>query len=229
MGCDNMRQHLTPLALAVAIGLAQTAGAQERPAPQIEDARRSFGAFAAPAFLPPGANAVYGFAGVPEVGAGYRQGLDGLEIDARFKFDWVAVAFSLEALGKFPAWTSGNLQLAPVIGVGGVFDTGADYIDRDNFSYLGLRLTPGANLSYRVAETASLVGELAVPIDITLSPRNGSRVRPLIGGGAEFYIGEDLTAGAVAQVGVDVLKQPLGIARTRVGYAFRVGVGYRFF
>src|SRR5687768_3210949 len=108
-----MRQSLAAVT-ATAVLTAGSAWAQARPAPRIEDPRSAFGAFAAPAALPPGSTAAYGFAGVPEIGAGFRQGLDGLELDTRLKFEWVSLALSLEALGKFPAWTSGPFQLAPV-------------------------------------------------------------------------------------------------------------------
>ena len=224
-----MRHHPTWIS-ACFLGLCVTqAWGQARPPPGIEDSRAAFGAFSAPAALPPGSTAAYGFIGVPEVGAGFRQGLDGMELDARAKLDWMTLALTAEVLGKFPALRTDALQLAPLIGVGVVFNTGATYIDSANFAYVGVRLTPGANLSYRVAETVSLIGELAVPVDITLSPRGGTHVRPLVGGGAEFYLGEDLTAGAVAQVGADVIKQPQGVAETRFAFAFRAGIGWRFF
>lgn len=197
--------------------------------PGVQDSRESFGAFAAPAALPGGATAVYGFIGVPEVGGGYRQGVGLLEIDARLKFNYFALAFALEAFAKYPAYVDGPLMVAPSLGLGVVFNTGATYIDRHNFGYVGMRVTPGTSLSYRVAETASVVGELTVPIDIAFTRGGGNRVTPLIGGGGELYLGEDMTAGAVAQVGMDVIKEPLGAAQTRFAFALRVGIGYRFF
>ena len=119
--------------------------------------------------------------------------------------------------------------MAPSLGVGFVGNTGALYIDRENFAYWGARIIPGAHLSYRVAETANLIGEVTVPLDFSLSPQGGFRATPLAGGGAEMYLGEDLTAGVVALFGVDTIKEPLGVTRSRFGFGLRVGVGYRFF
>jgi hypothetical protein len=91
------------------------------------------------------------------------------------------------------------------------------------------RVIPGASLSYRIAETANLIGEASVPVDFSLSPAGGYRVTPLFGGGGELYLGEDITAGAVALFGADVIKEPLGRARGRFAFTLRVGVGFRFF
>lgn len=215
--------------MAVAVVWPLWASAQTS-ARELEDKRTSFGAFAAPAVLPSGSTAAYGYAGFPEIGAGYRQGLGPMELDTRLTFNWWDVKFAVEAIGKFPVYRDDKLQVAPSLGVGLAWDTGAQYLNEDNFDYLGLRLIPGASLSYRIAETASLIGELEVPVDITLTEGGGSWVTPLIGGGGELYIGDDLTAGAVMQFGVDVSKDPLrGVTDTRFAFALRVGIGYRFF
>src|SRR5687767_5660876 len=111
-----MRHHPTWIWACFLALCATQASGQARAAPSIEDSRAAFGALAAPAFLPPGSTAAYGFIGVPEVGAGFRQGLDGIELDARAKLDWMALSLSAEVLGRFPAWKSDVLHLSPVIG-----------------------------------------------------------------------------------------------------------------
>lgn len=195
----------------------------------IEDKQQSFGAFLAPAVLPSGSSAAYAYAGVPRVGGGYRQGFGLFEIDARMELDYFALAIAAEVYGKYLAYTEGPMQLAPSLGLGVVFDSGSRYIDEYNFGYVGLRLVPGGRLSYRVAETASVVGDLSVPIDISFAPGGGSRYTPLVGGGGELYLGDDITAAALAQLGVDVIKEPLGVPQARFAFALRVGLGYRFF
>lgn len=200
-------------------GAAEPAPGQERP----------FGAFAAPAALPPGGLAAYGYMGVPEVGAGYRQGVGPLELDAQLKLNYFQLSLAVEGAARLLVYSQGRLQIAPSLAVGAVFDTGSRYIDQYNFGYVGLRLVPGGTVSWRAAETVSAVGELQVPIDLPLTRGGGARYTPMAGGGAELYLGEDVTAGAMADLGVDVVKQPLGVPKTRFAFALRVGLGYRFF
>lgn len=217
------------LVIAAACALPIAAWSQTEGGGTLEDKQTSFGAFAAPAVLPSGASAAYAFAGVPAVGGGYRQGLGPIELDARFVFNYFALSFAIEGIAKYPAFRDDKLIVAPSLGLGLVYDTGATYIDPHNFAYFGLRLTPGTSVSYRVAETASVLGELTVPIDISFTPGGGSRFTPLIGGGGELYLGEDITAGAIAQIGADIIKEPLGVTQARFAFALRVGLGYRFF
>jgi hypothetical protein len=193
---------------------------------------RSFGAFLAPAVLPAGSASTYGFVGVPAMGAGYRQGLGGsTELEARLEIDYFALSLTPLVGLKVAAYqdVDGPFYLAPRLSVGLVLNSGAEYIDTENFAYVGLRLDPGMVLSYQVAETASLVGDLRVPIDFSMSPGGGRRVSPLLGGGAELFLGENVTAGILGQLGVDVIKEPLGVARVRLGYGLRVGFGWRLF
>lgn len=225
----NALYRALPLVAVLTCPALAPAQTSEPSAAALADRRASFGAFAAPAVLPPGGAAAFGFAGVPEVGAGYRQGLSFLEIDARAKFNYFALSLAAEVHAKYAAWTDGPLQVAPTLGLGLTLNTGARYIDEFNFYYVGARIIPGAVLSYRVAETASVLGELTVPIDVTLHPGGGWRYTPLLGGGGEIYIGEDITAAGLAQFGVDVIKEPLGVPQTRFAFALRVGLGYRFF
>ena len=220
-------RHSLPTALLLV--LATCFASSVAKAQTFPDKEATSGAFASPAALPSGSSAAYAYAGVPEVGAGYRMGVSGLEFDARLRFDYFALSLALEGHARYPVLQSGNWQVAPSLGVGFVGNTGALYIDRENFAYWGARIIPGAHLSYRVAETANLIGEVTVPLDFSLSPQGGFRAPPLAGGGAEMYLGEDLTAGVVALFGVATIKEPLGVPRSRVGFGLRVGVGYRFF
>lgn len=227
-----MTTAIRAAATAVLLMGAPSAFAQEgrtAPAASATSSERAFGAFLAPAAMQSGGQSAYAFAGVPEVGGGYRQGLGPVEIDARVKFNYFTLGVAVEGAVKYPALTDGPLQVAPWFGLGLVGDSGSRYIDRYNFAYFGLRLIPGASLSYRVADTASLVGELQVPIDIAFSQGGGQRYTPLAGGGGEIYIGDDLTAGAMAQFGADIIKEPLGVAQTRFAFGLRLGIGYRFF
>jgi hypothetical protein len=190
---------------------------------------RPFGAVFAPAALPAGTTSLYGFAGVPQIGAGFRQGMGPLELEARVELDYFALSVAPEVFARVPVMTTGPYQIAPSLGVGMAFNSGSTYIDTDNFSYTAVRLIPGGTMSWRVAETASLLGELSFPLDLTVSPTGGYRFRPVAGAGGEIYLGQELTAGALARVGVDAIKDPLAFGRTRFAFALWVGVGYRFF
>ncbi len=216
--------------LVVCLLFASPFAARAEVPPELESNPNWFGAFSAPAVLPSGAASAYAYAGAPSVGIGYRQGLGGfLELEGRVELDYFSLSLTPQGYAKFVAFERGRLQLAPLVGVGAVLNSGATYIDEENFAYFGIRVIPGANLSYRIAEIAALVGELRVPIDWSLSPSGGNRVTPLLGGGAELFLGDDVTAGIVGQLGVDVIKEPLGVAQTRLGYSVRIGLGYRLF
>ena len=119
--------------------------------------------------------------------------------------------------------------ISSVIAVGAVFDSGSRYIDDKNFGFVGLRVLPGATMSYRLAETASLVGEVQVPIDFALSRNGGWHYAPVAGGGGEIYLGDNISAGLVMDLGADVIKEPLGVPQTRFKFALRAGLGFRFF
>jgi hypothetical protein len=222
-----MNEKCTCLGLLVAFASA-TSAAQSSPASD-EDGSRSFGALFAPAALPAGTSSAYGFAGVPEVGAGFRQGFGPLELEGRVEMDYFDISMTPEVFARIPVTGRGPYQVAPLLGVGAVFNSGATYVDADNFPYVAIRVRPGANLSWRIAETASLLGEVSFPWDFTVSEGGGYRFQPMAGGGAEMYLGQEITAGVLAQVGADVIKEPRDFWRTRFAFSLRVGIGYRFF
>lgn len=212
----------------VVVGLLPVVGeAQEGAVLRGEEA--PFGAVVAPATLPDGATALYGYMGAPEIGAGFRQGILGFELEARARFNWFQVAGVLEAVGRRQVWTRGALTLAPSLGLGLVLNAGATGLDEDNFSGVLLRLSPGAVASYQLTETVAAVGLLDLPFDIGLSPSGARRFQALAGGGAEVYVGSQLSLSAVGQLGVETFKDAEGPAHTRLGWGLRVGLGVRLF
>jgi hypothetical protein len=222
-----MRDEHTWLGCVIALAAATGAAQSSSPAVEAREGQRSFGSVFAPAALPAGSTAAYAFAGAPEIGAGFRQGLGAVELDVRALFDYFAVAGALELSGQIPLAAAAPYQVAPSLGVGMVFNSGATWLDRYNFAYNGVRVAPGLRISRQLAETASVLGEMTLPVDLPVSREGGYRFRPLVGGGGEVYIGQDISAGLLAQVGADVLKGPS--LQTRFAFAVRLGIGYRFF
>jgi hypothetical protein len=215
------------LALALVAALVPSlAGAEGSSLP---DKRETFGGVVAPATLPRASSALYGFVGLPDLGAGYRQGLSDFEIEARAKFNYLQLALALEVLGKYALVRQGELDVAPFLGVGFVGDTGSRYFDTSNFAYLGIRALGGLAATYRLGDTLRLVGQLDVPYDFVLGSEGGLRFTPVAGGGAEIYLGEDISGLLLGQLGVDTMKEPSGVPVTRLGYAVRLGLGFRLF
>ena len=68
--------------------------------PEIPTTRVTGGVFA-PASLPAGTNALYGFVGAPELGVGYRQGFGPVEFEARGLFNLFEVSVIGELGVKF--------------------------------------------------------------------------------------------------------------------------------
>jgi len=194
-----------------------------------EEKTDSFGAVVAPAMLPRGATSVYGYGGAQEIAAGFRQGLAVFEVEARARFNYFLVAFSAELLLRHTFYRSSSAELAPYLGAGFVYDAGAGYVRNGNFEYSGVRALGGLIATYKIAETVRAVGELDVPMDFVLNPAHGYRFFPLGGGGAEVQLAPDITALLMAQVGVDVFREPLGEPVFYLGYQFRIGLGFRLF
>jgi hypothetical protein len=212
----------------VLAGLLPVVGeAAEGAAPRRDE--EVFGAVVAPAALPDGATALYGYAGAPEVGAGFRQGIAGFELEACARFNWFQVSGVLEVVGRRQVWTRGPLAVAPTLGLGLVLNSGATGLDEANFSGVLLRLSPGVVASYTLTETLAVVGQVDLPFDLGLSPTGARRFQALGGGGAEVYVGSDLTLSAVGQLGVEAFQEQRGVADTRLGWALRVGLGVRLF
>ena len=216
---------LTPLMAA-----AQETTAPTAEAVRLEAKRENFGAVVAPAALPDGATAISGWVGVPEVGAAYRQGTGGWEVGARARFDYLRLAVTAEAVGRRQVWTDmGAWTVAAELGLGVTGNTGSRYFDEQNLEGWFLRLNPAVVASWKVAETVTAVGLVEVPYELGLSPGGTWRVKPMAGGGAEIYLGEDLSLSAVGELGVDVFKELRGVTQTRLGYGVRLGLGVRLF
>jgi hypothetical protein len=196
---------------------------------RLEAKRENFGAVVSPAALPDGATALSAWMGVPEVGVAYRQGTGGWELGARGRFDYQRLAVTAEGVARRQLWTNGTLSVAPELSLGVTGNTGNRYFDEQNLQGWFLRVSPGVVASWRVAETVSVVGLVEVPYDLGLNPAGTWRVKPLAGGGAEIYLGEDISLSAVSELGVDVFKELRGVTQTRLGYGVRLGLGLRLF
>ncbi|RKH47233.1 hypothetical protein [Corallococcus sicarius] len=187
------------------------------------------GAVVAPVMLPPGGTALYGYTGAPEVGLGFRQGIGGFEMEARGRFDWFKLSASLEVLGRKEVLRRGALQLAPSLGLGLVLNSGATYMDEDNFSGVLVRILPGLVASYRLGDTVALLGLVDLPIDLGLSGDKQRRFQALGGLGVEVYLGSGLSLLAAGQMGLETFQEREGAGHTRLGFNARVGLGTRLF
>jgi hypothetical protein len=210
---------LTVLLMQLVVGAAET---------PFSSAARLTGGVVAPASLPAGTTALYGYVGAPEVGAGYRQGFGAVEFDARAAFNLFEVAAVVEAGVKIAALEVDRLRLAPTVSLGVKFDSGARYFDRANFAFIGLRPKVGLTASYAFTDTISGIAQLEIPWSIALTVQ-GFQVTPLAGAGAEFHLGGPLSLLLSAHVGFDATKEPLGVVQYRVAWAGRLGLGWRLF
>lgn len=193
-----------------------------------EPAARVTGGVAAPATLPAGSIAMYGLVGAPDLGVGYRQGFEVLELEARALFNLLEVSGLVEVGLKLGVLGGGRLQLAPGLALGLKADSGATYFDRANFAYVGLRPRGSLTLSWAVTETITGLAQLEVPMAFALTVR-GFQVTPTVGLGAEFHVGGALSVLVSGHAGVDALQEPLGVPQVRPAWAGRIGIGYRLF
>jgi hypothetical protein len=186
------------------------------------------GGVLAPAALGPGTMAVYGLAGAPELAAGYRQGFESLEFEARVSFDVLQAAGTLEAGVKVPVFRSGRLQLS----VGGLLglklDSGASYADPFNFAALSLQPRALAALSLDASEGLALLARVEVPLAVALTAP-GWELKALLSAGGELRLGPGLSMLVLGQVGVDAVRNPTGASTQRVAWGLQFGVGYRIF
>jgi hypothetical protein len=189
----------------------------------------SFGTVLAPAALPDGASSLYGYVGVPEMGAGYRQGISGFELEGRARLDYFRLAGIFEVGARRAVLREGPATFAPTLSLGLVLNSGSAYLDADNFGGVLLRITPGLVVSWKVGETVALVGLLDVPIDLGLSPTGARRFQALTGGGAEIYLGSGISLLAAGKIGVESFKAPKEDTVTRLGYQVTLGIGTRLF
>jgi hypothetical protein len=166
---------------------------------------------------------------VPEIAAGYRQGVGPVELEGRLRLDYTQLSLAAEGLLKLRIYHGDALDIAPWLGIGFVGDSGSQYLITSNYAYAAVRGLFGLTLSYRFADTVRGLAQLELPYDYALTPQGGSRFHPLAGGGAEVYLGHDVTTLILGELGPDVLKQPGGVPIVSLGYALRLGVGFRLF
>jgi hypothetical protein len=228
--------HRSAVLLALLLpALPALAAEPAAPAPQrlavstAADRQEHFGAVVGPAMLPEGAMAFSVYVGLPELGAGVRSGHGPLELEARARLDYFRLSLGLEGLVRGQVYARGPLAIAPTLGAGFVFNSGATYLDGDNFDAVFFRVLPGLVASLRVGETVQLLGLVDLPLDLGLSPAGTRRFQALGGGGVEAWLGEDVSLLVAGQLGVDVLREHPGDTATRLGYAVRLGVGFRLF
>ena len=207
--------------------LSTPALAQERSSPRSE--RWSFGAVVAPVTMPEGMTSLYGYVGVPEMGAGFRQGLEGLELEAKAKLDYFRLAGIFEVGARRQVLASETAALAPTLSLGLVLNSGTDYLDEENFGGVLLRLSPGLVSGWRAGETVVLMGLVDVPIDIGLSPTGAWRIQTLVGGGPEIYLGQGVTLLLSGQIGLEHFREERHDWNTRLAYQIRLGIGSRMF
>jgi len=193
------------------------------------DKKESFGAVVGPAALPAGATALYAFMGLPEVGAGFRQGLGFGEWEARARVDYLTLSATGEVIGKYALYHWGRLDYGPYLGAGITLSSGSRYFDPLAFTFVGVRVLGGATLSYQVLDTVRLLARLEVPFDRPIGGAGGGRLRALAGGGAEVYLADDITVMALGEAGVDWIKLPLAVTQARFGYSVMLGFGLRLF
>lgn len=187
------------------------------------------GAVVAPVTLPDGSTSLYGFMGAPELGVGFRQGISGFELEARGRMQWLQLSASFELAVRRKVLEDGPLSLAPVLGLGLVLNSGATYMDEDNFSGVLLRVAPGLVAGWRVADTVMVLGLVDLPLDLGLGRTRQRRFQALGGGGVEFYLGEGISVLAAGQLGVEAYRRRPGEGEARLGYAVRLGLGTRLF
>ncbi|MCI0572913.1 MAG: hypothetical protein L0Y66_19360 [Myxococcaceae bacterium] len=211
---------LALLVLVPGVSLAQST---------LSELREGVGAAVAPAVLPGGATSVYALLGAPELVVGYRQGFGPVEAEARVRADWFRITGAAEVLARFRVYDVGNVSVAPTLGLGFVGNTGATYLEAQNFGGTFLRILPGAVASVRLADTLALVGTVEVPIDVPLQADGGSRLMALGGGGAEVYVGQGISLALLGQLGAERVDAPTAEAVWRPTWRLQAGMGMRFF
>lgn len=186
------------------------------------------GGVTAPASLPAGTNALYGYVGVPDVAAGYRQGFGLVELDGRVGFNLLKVSFVGEVALKFAALTRDRFRLAPLVDLGVEFNSGAWYFYAHNFGYVGLRPKVGATATYQFSDIVTGIAQLEAPFSIALNVR-GFQITPTVGVGAEFHLGQRFSLLVAGLIGFDATRTPADNTYYSVTWGARLGIGYRIF
>ncbi len=195
--------------------------------PDVNPARKTGGVIA-PAVMPGGSTSLYAMLGAPELIGGYRQGFQAFELEARASFNYLLASFAAEAGVRIPIFNKNDVQMAPTVGLGLEFNSGARYFDKANFGYVALRPRLGFVTSIKLTEILSALVLFDLPFSIPLG-QYGTHVVPTFGGGVELALGSNISGLVAATVGMDVIKEPLGVTQVRAGWSIKLGVGFRLF
>lgn len=182
----------------------------------------------APAALPEGALALSVVLGAPDLGVGYRQGFHWFELEGRAWFNPFQVSLTFDLGARFLAYEFKRWKVAPTFGVGLTANTGAVYYDPLNFPTWALRPRLGGVASVTVIDRLAFLFSIDVPVAISLD-KPGVQALPLAGAGIEVGIGAGVSLLAFGQLGLDARRLPSGASTTGVGWALRLGVGWRLF
>lgn len=213
------------LALGLLVSVALAAEPEKSEA---KDDVATKGAAVAPAALPAGSIAFWGLLGAPEVAVGYRQGFSLLEFEASARFHYLEVSGTVEAGVRIAAWKRERTIIAPTASIGFKANSGVRAFDPYNFRFFALRPKVGLVTSIALSEVVQVSFSAELPWAIALNV-TGFQFTPTVGAGAEFSLSPKLSLAGQGQIGIDVVKEPLGVATPRVAWAVRFGVGYRLF
>lgn len=216
------------LTLLSALLAASPVDVADAAAPERLFAEKGTGAVLAPAQLPPHTTALYVMLGAPDLGVGFRQGFRAVEFEGRLFFNYLQASAALEFSLRFSSFSRGIVSLAPSAGLGLVANSGSIYLDSANFGFVGLRPRVGLNGTVRLGETVSGIFLIDLPLTLPITVR-GIQVTPTVGAGAEVQFTSVLSGLLLGQIGLDVIKEPLGVAQARLGWAVRLGLGFRLF
>ncbi len=184
----------------------------------------------APAILPRGSMSVYALLGAPDIGGGYRQGFQMFELEARLWLNYLQASAVLEVGGKMLAYRKGILEFVPNLAVGVEANSGSRYYDRANYGYIAIRPRAALITAIRFTELATGLFVVDLPWSIALTNGGaGGHATPTVGFGAELQLGNTLSALLLGQIGLDVIKEPLGVTQLRAAWALRLGLGFRLF
>ncbi len=223
-------------ALVIALSLGPVPKPDPAPAPTITASDphvssmtdRRVGGVMAPAALPAGAMALYAMLGAPELGGGFRQGFSAFELEVRLMFNYLLASGVLEVGLKIPVYEKGIVQMAPTVSLGIEANSGSRYYDRANFGYVAVRPRVGFITSLRFTDTIAGLVLFDLPWSIAFTAQ-GSHVVPTVGAGVEGHLGGNISGFVMANVGLDAIKEPLGVTQYRTGWAVRLGLGFRLF
>lgn len=186
------------------------------------------GGVLAPAVLPAGAMAVYAMLGAPELGGGFRQGFGIMELEVRLLFNYLLASGALEIGLKFPVYEKDKIQMAPIVALGLEANSGSRYYDRGNFAFVAIRPRVGFVTSYRFSDTVAGLVLFDLPWSVPFTSQ-GTHVVPTLGAGAEAHLGGNMSGFFMANVGLDAIKEPLGVTQYRTAWAVKLGIGFRLF